>query len=66
MTNTELTLASLSAIAVGVQMGPDGSTCTDRHLWKSLQDILGRGEGKSVTHPDFRAGGSAFPIGDFI
>ena len=56
MTNTELTLDQLSAIVGGVQMGPDGSTCTDRHIWKSLQDILGRGEGKSIIHPDFRVG----------
>ena len=56
MTNTELTLDQLSAIVGGVQIGPDGSTCTDRFIWKSLQDILGRGDVKSVIHPDFRVG----------
>ena len=56
MTNTELTLDQLSAIVGGVQMGPDGSTCTDRHIWKSLQDILGRGDGKSIVHPNYRVG----------
>ena len=56
MTNTELTLDQLSAIVGGVQMGPDGSICTDRHIWKSLQDILGRGDVKSVIHPNFRVG----------
>jgi len=54
MTNTELTLDQLSAIAGGVQMGPDGSTCTDRHIWKSLQDILGGGDGKSVIDPEYQ------------
>ena len=56
MTNTELTLDQLSEIVGGVQMGPDGSTCTDRHIWKSLQDILGRGDGKSIVHPNYRVG----------
>ena len=56
MTNTELTLDQLTAIAGGVQMGPDGSTCTDRRIWESLQDILGKGNGKSVVHPSFRTG----------
>ena len=56
MTNTELTLDQLSAIAGGVQMGPDGSICTDRYIWKSLQDILGRGDGKSIIHPNYRVG----------
>ena len=59
MTNTELTLDQLTAIAGGVQMGPDGSTCTDRQIWKELQDILGKGERKGVFHPQFRGGGSA-------
>ena len=54
MTNTELTIDQLTAIAGGVQMSPDGSTCTDRHFWKSLQDILGKG--KSVVHPEFQVG----------
>ena len=54
MTNTELTLDQLSAIAGGVQMGPDGSTCTDRHIWQSLQEIFGKGNGKSIVHPEFR------------
>ena len=33
MTNTELNLDQLTAIAGGVQMGPDGKSCTD-HLKK--------------------------------
>ena len=37
MTNTELTLDQLTAIAGGVQMGPDGSTCTDRHIRKAME-----------------------------
>ena len=58
MTNTELTLDQLSAIAGGVQMGPDGSICTDRHIWRCFEDIFvfGKDKGKSVVHPDFRVG----------
>ena len=37
MTNNELTLDQLTAIAGGVQMGPDGSTCTDRHIRKAMK-----------------------------
>ena len=66
MTNTELTIDQLTAIAGGVQMSPDGSICTDRHFWKSLQDILGKGKGKSVVHPEFQLGRSAGPGGDDI
>jgi len=65
MTNTELTLDQLSAIAGGVQMGPDGSTCTDRHFWKSLQDILGKGAGKSIIEPNYRVGGSENLVGEY-
>ena len=54
MTNTELTLDQLSAIAGGVQMGPDGSTCTDRHIWKSLQDILVGATAKALFIPNTR------------
>ena len=58
MTNTELTLDQLSAIAGGVQMGPDGSICTDRHIWRCFEDIFvfGKDKGKSVVHPEFRVG----------
>jgi len=45
MTNTELNLDQLAAIAGGVQMGLDGSTCTDRHIWKCLKDIYVFGNG---------------------
>ena len=37
MTNTELTLNQLIGIAGGVQMAPDGSTCTDRHIRKAME-----------------------------
>ncbi len=43
MTNAELTLDQLTAMSGGVTMGPDGSTCTDRHLTKFLKNILGSG-----------------------
>jgi len=66
MTNTELTLDQLTAITGGVQMGPDGSICTDRQIWKALQDILGKGERKEVFFPQFRVGGSAGRGGDDI
>jgi len=45
MTNTELTLDQLTAIAGGVQMGPDGKTCTDRHIWRCFEDIYVFGNG---------------------
>ena len=45
MTDTELTLDQLTAIAGGVQMGTDDSTCTDRHIWNSLKDIYVFGNG---------------------
>ena len=45
MTNTELTLDQLTAIAGGVQMGTDGSTCTDRHIWRCFEDIYVFGNG---------------------
>ena len=63
MTNKELTLNQLTAIAGGVQMGPDGSTCTDRFIWKDIKDIFGAG--KSIVHPEFRVGGGrSGPGGD--
>jgi hypothetical protein len=55
MTNTELTLDQLTAISGGVAMGADGSTCTDRLIWKDIKDIFGAG--KSIVHPQFRLGG---------
>ena len=55
MTNTERILDQLTAIAGGVQMGPDGSTCTDRLIWKDIEDIFGGG--KSIGRPEFRVGG---------
>ena len=61
MTNTELTFDQLTAIAGGVQMAPDGSTCTDRRIWESLQDILGKGDRKSIVHPQFRIGNPPEP-----
>ena len=62
MTNNELTLDQLTAIAGGVQLGPNGETCTDRFTRKSIQDIFG--EGKMIVHPQFRDAGSARPGGD--
>ena len=64
MINTELTLDQLTAIAGGVQMGPDGSTCTDRITWKDIKNIFGGGKG--IVHPEFRIAGSADPGGDDI
>ncbi len=61
MTNTELTLDQLTAIAGGVQMGPNGETCTNRFTWKDIKDILGGGKGN--VHPEFRLSGSAGPGG---
>ena len=57
MTNTELTFDQLTAIAGGVQMGTDGSTCTDRLIWKDIKDIFGGG--KDIIRPEFRIGGGA-------
>ena len=37
MMNNELTLDQLTAIAGGVQMGPDGGICTDRQLRKAME-----------------------------
>ena len=64
MTNTELTLDQLTAISGGVMEGADGSTCTDRIIWKNIKDIFGGG--KSIVHPQFRLAGSADPGGDDI
>ena len=57
ITNTELTFDQLTAIAGGVQMATDGSTCTDRLIWKDIKDIFGGG--KDIIRPKFRSGGSA-------
>ena len=40
-------------------MGADGSTCTDRFIWKDIKDIFGAG--KSIVHPEFRLAGSSDP-----
>ena len=64
MTNNELTLDQLTAISGGVQMGPNGETCTDRFTWKNIKDIFG--EGKIVVNPEFRLGGNANPGGDHV
>ena len=61
MSNTELTLDQLTAISGGVTMGADGSTCTDRLIWKDIKDIFGGGKG--IVHPQYRGGGSAGPGG---
>ena len=45
-------------------MGADGSTCTDRFIWKDIKDIFGAG--KSIAHPEFRLAGSSDPGGDDI
>ena len=39
MTNNELNLDQLAAIAGGVQMGPDGKTCTEFHIWRCFEDL---------------------------
>ena len=54
MTNTELTLDQLTAISGGVMEGADGSTCTDRFIWKNIKDIFGGR--KSIVHPQCRIG----------
>ena len=64
MTNTELTLDQLTAISGGVMEGADGSTCTDRFIWKNIKDIFGGR--KSIVHPQFRVAGSAGPGGDGV
>ena len=38
-------------------MGADGSTCTDRLIWKDIKDLFGGG--KSIVRPQYRGGGSA-------
>ena len=48
MTNTELTLDQLTAIAGGVVAGPNGETCTDRFTWENIKDIFGGR--KSIVH----------------
>ncbi len=64
MTNNELTLDQLTAISGGVAMGADGSTCTDRFVWKNIKDIFGGGKG--IVRPDSRIAGSANPGGDDV
>ena len=64
MTNTELNLDQLTAISGGVAMGADGSTCTDRLIWKNMKDIFGAV--KSIVHPQYRVAGSPDPGGDDI
>ena len=54
MTNTELTLDQLTAISGGVMEGADGSTCTDRFIWKNIKDIFGGR--KSIVHSQYRIG----------
>ena len=61
MNNTELTLDQLTAISGGVAMGADGSTCTDRLIWKDIKDIFSGG--KSIVHPQYRLSGTAGPGG---
>ena len=62
MTNTELTLDKLTAISGGVMEGADGSTCTDRFIWKDIKDIFGGR--KSIVHLQFRIAGSSDPGDD--
>ena len=64
MINHELTLDQLTAISGGVMEGADGSTCTDRFIWKNIKDIFGGR--KSIVHPQFRVAGSAGPGGDGV
>ena len=64
MTNTELTLDQLTAIAGGVQMAPDGSTCTDRHIRKAMEASKRMQNFKCI--PAAKVGGSAGPGGDYI
>ena len=61
MTNNELALDQLTAISGGVAMGADGSTCTDRFIWKDIKDIFDGGKG--TVRPDFRLSGTAGPGG---
>ena len=61
MNNTELTLDQLTAISGGVTMGADGSTCTDRLIWKDIKDIFGGGKG--IVRPEFRISGGVAAVG---
>ena len=65
MTNTELTLDQLTAIAGGVQMAPDGSTCTDRHIRKAMETSK-RMQKFFKGIPAAKVCGSAGPGGDNI
>ncbi len=62
MTNTELTLDQLTAIAGG-SLWTESSTGV-RHIQKDIKDIFGAG--KSIVHPQYRVAGSADPGGDDI
>ena len=69
MTNTELTLDQLTGIAGGVQMAPDGSTCTDRHIRKAME--TSKRMQKFFKNPcngpaTLEIGGSSDPGGDDI
>ena len=70
MTNTELTLDQLTAIAGGVQMAPDGSTCTDRHIRKAMKTSKRMQKYTNGTSREgllvAKVGGSANPGGDDI
>jgi hypothetical protein len=65
MTKTELTLDQLTAISGGVQMGPDGSICTDRHIMKAME-ISKRLQKILKGNPAPMVGGSPDPGGDDI
>ena len=56
--NNELTLDQLTAIAGGVQMAPDGSTCTDRHIMKAME-ISKRMQKILKGNPAAKIGGTA-------
>ena len=58
MTKTELTLDQLTAISGGVQMGPDGSICTDRHIMKAME-ISKRMQKILKGNPAAKIGGTA-------
>ncbi|NKB73926.1 MAG: hypothetical protein GKR83_05335 [Synechococcus sp. s2_metabat2_7] len=74
MKTIELTLNQLSTIAGGVQIGPDGSYCTDRHLASILKKLMEGGSTRPF-NPSKETGssdgtnqiaGSADPGGDDI
>ncbi len=61
MTNSELALDQLTAVSGGGAMGADGSTCTDRLIWKDIKDIFGGDKG--IVRHDSRLSGTAGPGG---